>query len=89
MDPETPFTLKIGFEKEVSACNKKNSTRKLAYKKLGKDFYVLSGYKQNGNIFYQKSILVEGALCTCILEYKKADKDLFNKISERVFVSFK
>lgn len=89
MDPEVNFTLEVGFKKEVAACEGKEARRKITYKKLGKDFYVLSGYKQNGYIFYQKSILVQGALCTCILEYSKEDKELFGKISERVFKSFK
>lgn len=89
MDPEINFTLETGFKKEVNECAKKDSKRQLTYKKLGKDFYVLSGHKPGGIIFYQKSILVDGALCTCIIEYKEADKAVFNKISEHIFKSFK
>lgn len=89
MDPEVTFTIEVGFNKEVKACTNKDSKRKLTYKKLDKNFYVLSGYKQNGDIFYQKSILIDGTLFTCLLEYKVEDKALFNKISERVFKSFK
>lgn len=89
LDPDVKFTLEIGFNKEVKACNQKDSKRKITYKKLDKNFYVISGHKQNGDIFYQKTIFVDENLCTCILEYKEADKAIFNKISERVFKSFK
>ena len=88
-DTDTKFTLEVGYNKHVKTFSKKEAVRNVTYKKLDKNFFVLSGYKSNGDIYYQKSIMIDDVLCTCLLEYKVTDKVLFNKISERVFKSFK
>lgn len=62
--------------------------RVITYQKLGKTFFVISGYKK-GRIFYQKTILKDDAFAYAILEYDENEKDLFDKVSDRVFKSFK
>ncbi len=89
IDPEIVFTLEVAYKKHVNTFSKKGNGRNITYKKLDKGFFVLSGYKDNGDIYYQKTIMVDGNLCTCLLEYKEVDKALFNKISVAVFKSFK
>lgn len=89
MDPDTKYTLEISFNKHVRAFSKKGNGRNITYKKLDKNFFVISGHKDNGDIYYQKTIMIDSNLCSCLLEYRQADKEIFNKISERVFKSFK
>lgn len=84
MIDETPDHLKNAFEEDTKSENGKSVT----YQKLGKDHYVVSGY-DHGKIFYQKSILSDGELSTCILAYNQQDRALYDKISERIFRSFK
>lgn len=85
MDPDVKFDIKTTYEEDL----KDGNIKEVTYKKLGKDFYVISGYNKKDKVFYQKSMLSEGQLITCLLEYRKDDKELFNKISEHVFRSFK
>lgn len=65
-----------------------NKDRVITYQKLGKTFFVISGYKK-GKIFYQKTILKEGAFAYAILEYPESEKEIFDKVSTRLFRSFK
>jgi len=89
MDPDTKYTLEVSYKKHVNAFSKKGNGRNITYKKFDKKFFVISGHKDNGDIYYQKTIIIDDNLCSCLLEYRVADKDIFNKISERVFKSFK
>lgn len=65
-----------------------NQDRVITYQKLGKTFFVLSGYKK-GKIFYQKTILKENAFASAFLEYSESDKEVFDKVSAQLFKSFK
>ena len=65
-----------------------NKDRVITYQKLGKTFFVISGYKK-GKIFYQKTLLKEDAFAYAILEYSENEKEVFDKVSERLFKSFK
>jgi hypothetical protein len=60
----------------------------VTYQKLGKTFFVISGYIK-GKIFYQKTILKEDAFAYAILDYSENEKSTFDKVSERIFKSFK
>jgi len=60
----------------------------ITYKKLGNDYYVVSGYEE-GKIFYQKTISSDNQLYTCYLKYKETEKEYYAKVAERIFTSFK
>ena len=60
----------------------------ITYKKLGNNYYVISGYKNN-KIFYQKSIIRGQGLCTAIIEYPESEKNYYNKVCENIFRTFK
>lgn len=81
---DNELTLKYQFNKQIKA--RKN---KITYKKLNQDFFVISGYNAKGQIFYKKTYLFEKDLYTCILTYNVSEKELYNKIAEHVFKSFK
>ena len=86
-DPDTKFTLKAEYEHDI-ADQGNDRGKRITYKKSGKDFFVLSGYRGD-KIFYQKTMLSNGQLITCILSYRKSEKEIYKQISERVFQSFK
>lgn len=65
-----------------------NKDRVITYQKLGNTFFVISGYKK-GKIFYQKTILKDESFAYAILEYSENEKGIFDKVSERIFKSFK
>lgn len=81
---ESEIDLKIQYEKVI-----KIKPENITYKKLGKYFFVISGYTDKGQIYYQKTYLFERDLFTCALTYNKSEKILYNKIAEYVFESFK
>lgn len=85
IDPDVKFSIKTAYDEDL----KDENIKEVTYKKLGNGFYVITGYNKKGSIFYQKSIIREGQLITCELEYREADKELFDQISEHVFHSFK
>ncbi|MCK9254769.1 MAG: hypothetical protein GX793_04590 [Bacteroidales bacterium] len=60
----------------------------VTYKKLGNNYYVISGYK-NKNIFYQKTIIFRNQLCTAIITYPESEKNYYNKVCENIFRTFK
>lgn len=66
----------------------KAQTSIITYKKLGKTFFVLSGYR-NGKIFYQKTILKKDAFAFAILQYSKSEKAIYDKVSTEVFKSLR
>jgi hypothetical protein len=84
IDPDVKFKLETAYQEDL----KDENIKEVTYKKLGQKFYVISGYNKKGNIFYQKRMLSDGQLITCLLEYRMADKDIFSRISEHVFHSF-
>lgn len=65
-----------------------NNDRVITYQKLGKTFFVISGFKK-GKVFYQKTILRDDAFGYAILQYDEDEKATFDKVSDRIFKSFK
>ncbi len=63
--------------------------KKVVYKAVKKDWFIVSGYNKDGNIFYQKTILSNGIFKTVILEYPIAEKPTYDKVCEKLAKSFK
>jgi hypothetical protein len=65
----------------------------ITYKKLGEDFFVISGYangKFHGRkVFYQKTIAKNGAFAYAILTYNETQQKQFNSVPGKVFKSFR
>jgi len=55
----------------------------IRYKKIGKDFYVISG-KEKGKIFYRKSMVIAKNLLTVLFEYQEKDKKLFDGLISKL-----
>jgi len=81
-----PISLKMQYSLDIQ--NLTSSRTKITYKKLGKDFYVVSG-ERNKKIFYQKMIIKNDAYCYSILEYNKLAKGIYDSVSVSIFKSFK
>lgn len=84
------ISLKQQFNDDLHGVDEENGNndRVITYQKLGKTFFVISGYNK-GRVFYQKTILKDDAFAYAILQYDEADKATFDKVSERIFKSFK
>lgn len=63
--------------------------KKVVYKAVKKDWFIVSGYNKDGNIFYQKTILADGVFKTVLLEYPTAEKPTYDKVCEKLAKSFK
>ncbi len=63
--------------------------KKVVYKAVKKDWFIISGYNKDGNIFYQKTILSDGIFKTILLEYPIAEKPTYDKVCEKLAKSFK
>ncbi|MBI3521013.1 MAG: hypothetical protein HY062_16865 [Bacteroidetes bacterium] len=81
------FTIASAYQMETKE-NSDDPKKEITYKKLGKTFFVISGYNA-GKIFYQKTIFANDQLATCILTYKESEKSTYDQISKHVFTSFK
>lgn len=82
---EEEFNIESAFESDIQT-NKPN--RSVTYKKLGSDYYVVSGYI-DGKIFYQKTMMTNKGLATSLIEYPESDREYYDKVSETIFSSFK
>ncbi len=82
---EEEFNIQSAFESDIQT-NKPN--RSITYKKLGSDYYVVSGYN-DGKIFYQKTMMTDKGLATSLIEYPESEREYYDKVSETIFSSFK
>ena len=74
------------FNSDIKSATRQHKT--ITYKKLGKTFYVLSGYSNN-TIFYQKTILLNGNFAYAILQYPVKEKAFYNRLIGPIFNSFR
>lgn len=81
-------TLEQQFNTDLHDIEKQTDQQVITYQKLGNDFFIISGYNKD-RFFYQKTILKDGAFGYAMLQYEKSNKATFDKLSERVFKSFK
>lgn len=84
-----PITLAQQYDDDLHGSMEAEgkTERVVTYQKLGKSFFVISGYR-GGNIFYQKTIVKGDAFAFALLEYKESEKALYNNVSDSVFASF-
>lgn len=85
---DEPYTIQTAYEEDAKGNDPEKPKKVIVYKKLGKNFFTVSGYNE-GRIFYQKTILSEEGLVTSYIEYPEADSSVYNKVSERIFSSLK
>lgn len=67
---------------------RENPTRVVTYKTRGNDWFVVSGY-ENGNVFYNKTILRNGDFKVLEIRYNKSLQPKFDPIAAEISKSFK
>ncbi|HEX8709168.1 MAG TPA: hypothetical protein VF723_13055 [Pyrinomonadaceae bacterium] len=77
-------TLRSAYQ---SAITGEGGSREVVYKLLKGNFYVVSG-RQNGRIFYEKTILKGDTFKTLMIEYDESARDTFDPITARIARSF-
>lgn len=81
-------TISLERQYKMDVQNHLKKKNVITYKKLGKTFFVISGYR-NGKVFYQKTILKSDAFAFAILQYPTNDKEIHDKVSTKIFKTFK
>lgn len=66
-----------------------SKSKKVTYKVLKTNWFIISGYTKEGNIFYQKTMLIDDTFKTFVLEYPPAEKAVYDKVCGRLVSSFK
>jgi hypothetical protein len=74
--------------KETSETSPAHPNRMVTYKALRADWFVVSG-KEDGKIFYQKTLLKKAVLKTFRLEYRESQKATFDPVVARLEKSFR
>ena len=64
-----------------------NRNNKVTYKFIGNLFCVFSGYK-DGQVYYEKIIKKNDAVAIAIIQYSKAEKDIYDPLTEKIMKSF-
>jgi hypothetical protein len=82
------YTIETAYKEDIRKDNPDHPDREITYNTQGSGFYVISGFDGN-KIFYQKTIMKKDKLYTFLVEYKKSEKDLYSKITDRISKSFK
>ena len=52
------------------------------------NWFVISDYTSNGNIFYTKTVLQNGVFFTATFYYPAKDKDKYNSVIKKIFTNF-
>ena len=78
-------TIKSAFDKAIAG--EDSNGREVTYKLLKGDTYVVSG-RQNGKIFYEKTMLKGDVFKTFTIEYDESERDKYDPITARISRSF-
>jgi hypothetical protein len=65
-----------------------DATKKVTYKTMGDNFYVVSGY-EGSSIFYQKTIFTDEGMMTVIFTYPASQKAKYDSYCVKIFETFK
>ncbi len=88
MDPDVKFDIATAYKEDIDV-SESRTHKTVTYKKLGKTFYIVSGY-EGKKIYYQKTFLSEdGQLVTCRLVYLERDKLLYNTLLDHIMKSLR
>ncbi len=58
------------------------------YCRLKENWYVISAYTENGDIFYLKTVLKDGVFITAELHYPNNEKEYYSKLIPKIFADF-
>lgn len=78
-------TLTSAYESAIKG--EEPGGRDVSYKLLKRNSFVVSG-RQNGKIFYQKTMLKDDIFKTFMIEYDESEKSVYDPITARIARSF-
>lgn len=58
------------------------------YYRLKDNWFVVSDYTENGDIFYLKTVLKDGVFITAELHYPNNEKEYYSKLISKIFINF-
>jgi len=68
---------------------KLNENESITYQFYKDAYFVISGFRENGNVYYYKGLLKNTAFYFMALEFPAKYKDVFDEITGRISLSFK
>ena len=74
-------------ESIISRYNEYKS-KSVTYSIQKNNWFVISDYTSNGNIFYTKTVLQNGVFFTATFYYPAKDKDKYNSVIKKIFTNF-
>ena len=66
----------------------KCKSKPVTYSMQKDNWFVISDYTSNGNIFYTKTVLQNGVFFTATFYYPAKDKDKYNPVIKKIFTNF-
>ena len=66
----------------------KCKSKPVTYSMQKDNWFVISDYTSNGNIFYTKTVLQNGVFFTATFYYPAKDKDKYNSVIKKIFTNF-
>lgn len=66
----------------------KCKSKPVTYSMQKDNWFVISNYTSNGNIFYTKTVLQNGVFFTATFYYPAKDKDKYNPVIKKIFTNF-
>ena len=66
----------------------KCKSKPVTYNMQKDNWFVISDYTSNGNIFYTKTVLQNGVFFTATFYYPAKDKDKYNPVIKKIFTNF-
>lgn len=66
----------------------KCKSKSVTYSMQKDNWFVISDYTSNGNIFYTKTVLQNGVFFTATFYYPAKDKDKYNPVIKKIFTNF-
>lgn len=76
------------LEETIEDMYNKSLTASTTYSKLGDNWFVISGYTDNGDVFYHKTVLRNDVIFTAIFYYPEDENEHFSKIIPKIFSDF-
>lgn len=90
-DEQTYILVYGGYnalEETIEDIYNRSMTEQTTYSRLKNNWFIISGYTEDGRIFYQKTILRDEVIFTAILYYAKDENAYFSKIIPKIFSDF-
>lgn len=77
-----------GLNETIEDKYNKYKAKSPVYSRLKGNWFVVSDYTENGDIYYLKTVLKDDIFMTAILYYPESEKEFYSKIIPKIFTNF-